>query len=160
MVLVCIIDSKNLHSLTSRTVIENGREEAGIALLSRLHPDSKGENNHRFARLEAYQIQKQLELDKHTRQQEGKFGIITKKSNLKRIALSGFILWSSQAMGILVINNYGSILYTALGKSGSQVLLFQAGWITVTIPANCIAPFLIERMGRKLMFCELSVCVP
>lgn len=86
------------------------------------------------------------------RLQEGRFGLITKKSNLKRLFVSCFILWSSQAMGILVINNYSVSLYTALGSKGSSALLLSAGWITVTIPFNCLAPFLIDRMGRKPMF--------
>jgi len=66
-------------------------------------------------------------------------------------------------MGILVINNYSVSLYNALGKEGSQALLLSAGWITVTIPFNCLAPFLIDRMGRKHMFLIgsflLCVCV-
>jgi len=136
-------------------VIENGREAEGIRLLARLHPDSDREHSDRFAKLEAYEIQKQHELDIALRHQEGRFGIITKRSNLKRIFVSGFILWSSQAMGILVINNYSVSLYNALGKEGSQALLLSAGWITVTIPFNCLAPFLIDRMGRKHMFREL-----
>jgi hypothetical protein len=135
-----------------RWLIENGREAEGIRLLARLHPDSDPDHSDRFAKLEAYEIQKQHELDIALRQQEGRFGIVTKRSNLKRLFISGFILWSSQAMGILVINNYSVSLYNALGNQGSKALLLGAGWITVTIPFNCIAPFLVDHMGRKRMF--------
>jgi hypothetical protein len=134
-------------------VLENGRDAEAIALLTRLHPDPNTEHRDRFARLEATEIKKQYELDLKLRHAEGKFGIITRKANLKRIFFSSFILWSSQAMGILVINNYSVSLYNALGKTGSQALLLGAGWITVTIPFNAIAPFLIDRLGRKIMFC-------
>lgn len=134
-------------------VLENGRDAEAIALLARLHPDPDTEHRDRFARLEAIEIKKQHELDMKLRQQEGKLGIITRKANLKRIFFSSFILWSSQAMGILVINNYSVSLYNALGKTGSDALLLGAGWISVTIPFNVVAPFLIDRMGRKAMFC-------
>ena len=133
-------------------MIINGYEAEGVRLLSKLHPDSDPEHSDRFAKLEAYEIQKQHELDVALRQQDGKFGIFTKKSNMKRLFVSSFILWSSQAMGILVINNYSVSLYNALGKEGSQALLLGAGWITVTIPFNCVAPFLLDVMGRKKMF--------
>ena len=135
-------------------MIENGYEDQGIRLLSRLHPDPDSENSDRFARLEATEIKKQYELDKSTRQKEGKFGIITRKSNLKRLFVSCFILWSSQAMGILVINNYSVTLYNTLGFTGSRALLLGAGWISVTIPFNAVAPFLIDRLGRRTMFRE------
>ena len=68
--------------------------------------------------------------------------------------MSAFVLWSSQATGTLVINNYSVSLYNALGKTGSEALLLSAGWITVTVPFNAIAPFLIDRLGRKVMLSE------
>jgi len=58
-------------------------------------------------------------------------------------------------MGILVINNYSVSLYNSLGYTGGDALLLSAGWISTTIPFNAIAPFLIDRMGRKTMFRKL-----
>ncbi|OAL28691.1 hypothetical protein AYO20_09415 [Fonsecaea nubica] len=146
-----------------RWLIEHGYEDEGIRLLSRLHPDRDAASSDHFARLEAVEIKKQYELDEAIRRKEGKFGIVTRKSNLKRLFFSSFILWSSQAMGILVINNYSVQLYNALGYTGSRALLLGAGWISVTIPFNAVAPFLIDRLGRKIMFLIgsflLCVCV-
>lgn len=86
-------------------MLENGHDAKAIALLARLHPESNAEHKDRFARLEAVEIKRQHELDMRLREKEGRFGIITRKANLKRLFVSSFILWSSQAMGILVINN-------------------------------------------------------
>jgi hypothetical protein len=139
--------------LTAMTVLEHGHDAEAIALLARLHPDPDATQKDRFARLEAIEIKNQHVLDMRLRESEGKFGILTRKANLKRMFFSSFILWSSQAMGILVINNYSVSLYNALGKEGSDALLLGAGWITVTIPFNAVAPFMIDRLGRKTMFC-------
>lgn len=138
-----------------RWLIEHGHEDRAIPLLARLHPDTDSEDKSRFARIEALAVSQQYELDLALRQKEGRFGVFTRPANLKRLATSCFILWSSQAMGILVINNYSVSLYNALGKTGSDALLLTAGWITVTIPCNAIAPLLIDRLGRRAMFCKL-----
>lgn len=142
------------YIISHAAVIEHSCDAEGIRLLARLHPDSDPDHIDRFAKLQAYEIQKQHELDVTLRQQEGRFGLIAKKSNRKRLFVSCFILWSSQSMGVLVINNYSVSLYKSLGAEGSRALLLSAGWVTVTIPFNILAPFLIDRMGRKMMFRE------
>ncbi|KIX96768.1 uncharacterized protein Z520_07488 [Fonsecaea multimorphosa CBS 102226] len=135
-----------------RWLIEHGRDAEGVRLLAKLHPDKNSPDTEHFAQLEAVEIKKQRELDARLRKAEGKWSVVTKKSNLKRLFFSCFILWSANGMGILVINNYSVLLYNSLGYTGGDALLLSAGWISVTIPFNALAPFLIDRLGRKRMF--------
>ena len=56
---------------------------------------------------------------------------------------------SASPTAILVINNYGPILYGQLGFSTENNLRLQCGWISVGVIFNLIGALMMDRFGRK-----------
>jgi len=54
-----------------------------------------------------------------------------------------------QPQGILVIANYGVILYANLGMDGFMPLLLSALWVTAAFPGNVFCSLFIDRLGRR-----------
>jgi MFS family permease len=52
-------------------------------------------------------------------------------------------------IGVLIIANYGIILYMSLGMSGYMPLLLTALWVTSTFPGNIFCAFFVEKFGRR-----------
>ena len=98
--------------LPARWLILQGRLDEAKQILLRLHNDPS-DPTHNFAQTEFLQIKRQLEVDKSL--PTGWLHIFKKPSHRKRalitIGTTGFI----QCSGILVINNYGPLLYKQLG---------------------------------------------
>jgi hypothetical protein len=99
-------------NVPARWLILRGRTEEATRILLRLHDDPQ-DSHHTFAKTEYIQITKQLELD---RSLPTSWLHIFRKPSLRKRALisigtTGFI----QCSGILVINNYGPLLYRDLG---------------------------------------------
>ena len=51
--------------------------------------------------------------------------------------------------GVLVIANYGVLLYTSLGMTKFMPLLLSALWVTSTFPGNVFTSLMIDRLGRR-----------
>jgi MFS family permease len=50
---------------------------------------------------------------------------------------------------VLIIANYGIILYEALGMTGFVPLLLTSLWVTSTFPGNIFCAFFVEKFGRR-----------
>lgn len=101
-----------MSQYAARWLIWKGREEEAKAILLRLH-DDPDDPSHILARTEFLQMSKQIALD---RTLKSSWMHVLKKPSLRKRALitigtTGFI----QCSGILVINNYGPLLYKGLG---------------------------------------------
>ncbi len=50
---------------------------------------------------------------------------------------------------MLIIANYGILLYVSLGMSGYWPLLLTCLWVTSTFPGNIFCAFYVEKFGRR-----------
>lgn len=64
-----------------------------------------------------------------------------------------------------VLNNYGPILYGALGFDADQQLAYQIGWLTLAFGSGCLALIFVEWFPRPkliafgIMFCVICLAV-
>ena len=97
-------------------IMQNRFEEAHDVLI-KLHA-VKGDPHNSIARKEFYQMKKQVETDRLITANTSNFELFKTAPNRRR-ALVGFLLmWNNQFTGVLIIANYGIILYIALGMTG------------------------------------------
>ena len=54
-----------------------------------------------------------------------------------------------QNTGVLVINNYNTLLYDSLGLTASQALIVGAAYNTWAWIANCSGAVVSDRLGRR-----------
>ena len=127
--------------------MQNRNEEAHDVLI-KLHRDKKDPHS-TTARTEFYQMKKQVEADRQIRATTSRFELFKTPANRRR-ALVGFLLmWNNQFTGVLIIANYGIILYTSLGMGGYMPLLLTSLWVTSTFPGNIFCAFFVEKFGRR-----------
>ena len=128
-----------------------GRVDEAKAVVRRFH-DLSHEDEQHFALAEFYQMQKQTEYDRTL--DSSWLQMVKKPSYRKRAILAFGFSFLSQSTAILgkkpsqlaarplndaaVINNYGSILYKALGYDTSQQLKLQCGWIAMGLSGNIV----------------------
>lgn len=100
-----------------------------------------------LAKEEYYAMVKQSELDRA--KGDGSYKeLFTVPANRKRVLLGFITLFGAQCTATIVINNYGIILYTALGYEAPTTLAFTAGWVTVCIGGNAVTALFVDRVGR------------
>lgn len=129
-----------------RYLLMKGRiEEARDITLSIHHV--AGDEDQEYARSEFYQMQKQAEFDKAL--EPTYRAMFFKPSYRKRTFLACFFAFIGQSTAVLVINNYGPLLYKALGYDTLGQLKLQVGWITMGTPANLLGACIMDRVGRK-----------
>jgi len=128
-----------------RWLIMKGRHEEAQVILNRLHSDSSDPENS-YARAEFYQIEKQVLIDRTL--DTSWVHIFKKPSYRKRAFLAIGTCAIIQCSGVLVINNYGPILYNTLGYSPVQQIIYPAGWLTFAIGMNAIAMLFVDRFPR------------
>ena len=128
-------------------MMQNRNEEAHEVLI-KLHRD-KHDPHDTVARTEFYQMKKQVDMDRQIKATISQFELFKTAPNRRR-ALVGFLLmWNNQFTGVLIIANYGIILYISLGLSGYVPLLLTSLWVTSTFPGNIFCAFFVERFGRR-----------
>ncbi|KMU89220.1 sugar transporter [Coccidioides immitis H538.4] len=99
--------------------------------------------------MELFQMEKQLELDREINQNTGKWDIL-KTGPTRRRALVGFaLMFGNQFTGVLIIANYGVLLYASLGMKTFMPLLLSALWVTASFPGNVFTAFFVDRLGRR-----------
>ncbi|EME85865.1 uncharacterized protein MYCFIDRAFT_81836 [Pseudocercospora fijiensis CIRAD86] len=129
-----------------RWLILQGRLDEARQILLRLH-DDPSDPTHNFAQTEFLQIKRQLEVDKSL--PTSWLHILQKPSHRTRalvtIGTTGFI----QCSGILVINNYGPLLYKQLGFDTATQLLYGAAWLTLALGLDLVACFLNDHYPRN-----------
>jgi hypothetical protein len=131
-----------------RWLMLQDRFEEAHEVLMKLHRD-KTDPHDTVARKEFYQMKKQIEFDRQMKANTSKFELFKTGPNRRR-ALVGFLLmWNNQFTGVLIIANYGIILYSSLGMGGYMPLLLTSLWVTSTFPGNIFCAFFVERFGRR-----------
>lgn len=67
------------------------------------------------------------------------------------------VMAGGQNTGVLVINNYNTLLFDSLGLTASQALIVGATYNTWAMIANFSGAFVSDRLGRrKIMRMSLS----
>lgn len=141
-----------------RWLLQENRPEESLSVLKRLHA-SKTDPEGREATREFHQMQKQLALDRTLRAKPGPLEIFTTPSNRRRALLAFSFMFTNMFTGILVVANYGILLYEAIGFRGSMPLLLSAVWVVITIPCNLFTALYVDRIGRRpLLLVGLAGC--
>jgi hypothetical protein len=149
-------------------LLQQDRTDEALSTLHRLHK-SKDDPNDVRSNKEFYQIKKQMELDKTLLQGAGQWQLFATAANRKR-ALLGFILMFGNQFtvsnffspgsctykanihwqGVLIIANYGVLLYQSLGMGGYMPLLLSAIWVTASFPGNIFNGLFVDKFGRRV----------
>lgn len=128
-------------------MMQNRFEEAHDVLI-KLHRD-KSDPHDTTARTEFYQMKKQVEMDRQIKSTTSKFELFKTPANRRRALVGFMLMWNNQFTGVLIIANYGVILYIALGMTGYMPLLLSSLWVTSTFPGNILCAFFVEKVGRR-----------
>ncbi|KAH7168211.1 hypothetical protein DER46DRAFT_500456 [Fusarium sp. MPI-SDFR-AT-0072] len=143
-----------------RWLLQNDRPEEALAVLKRLHASAQ-DSEFQFARKEFNDMQQQIGIEKNAGR-DSYLDLLTKRSMLKRVVVGFLTMFGAQCTGTLVINNYGTVLYSNIGYEGRIAIAFTAGWVTVSIAGNTITAIFVDKIGRvKFMIVGFAgiVCV-
>ncbi|KAH8807242.1 arabinose-proton symporter [Xylogone sp. PMI_703] len=141
-----------------RWLLQKDRLEEALAVLKRLHT-SKEDPEGREAQREFYQMRKQLELDRSIKASTGAFEIFKTPSNRKRALFAFFFMFGNMFTGILVVTNYGILLYEAIGLKGFMPLLLSGIYVLITFPCNVFTALYVDKIGRRtLLLVGLGGC--
>lgn len=91
----------------------------------------------------------QLEADQAAVLSDGKWQLFTKPTYRKRIILAVMLMVGGQNVGVLVINNYNTLLYQSLGLGNSEALIVGAAYNTWAMIANFVGAMVSDRLGRR-----------
>ncbi|OAP61905.1 hypothetical protein AYL99_04108 [Fonsecaea erecta] len=128
-------------------LVMQNRDEEAKRVLEKVH--SHSDDGHDKAHAELYQIQRQVAIDRElncTWRQ-----LFRKPSYRKRALLAIGTTAIVQFAGVLVINNYGPVIYKLLGYGPEKQLLFPVIWLTVGFCLFLVAPGLIDLFPRNIL---------
>ncbi|KAK5459528.1 hypothetical protein LTS15_003656 [Exophiala xenobiotica] len=145
---ICVLGGTLFIPESPRWLCSRGLDQQALHILCRLHRDKTDPEDH-FAHRELGLIKKQLEVDRVALLTDGKWQIFTKKTYRKRLILAFMLLAGGQNVGVLVINNYNTLLYQSLGLSNSEALVVGAGYNTWAMIANFAGATISDRLGRR-----------
>lgn len=132
-----------------RWLMQAGRMDEARAVLHRLHR-TNDDAHETTANKEFIQMKKQLELDQQIHQdQGGVFAIFSTAPNRRRAYVGFTLMLGNELTGVLIIANYGVLLYQSLGMKTFMPLLLSALWVTASFPGNVFTALFIDRIGRR-----------
>ncbi|KAK2748131.1 hypothetical protein FQN57_001255 [Myotisia sp. PD_48] len=131
-----------------RWLLQQGRDEEARETLIRLHR-TKGDPENIEAEREFYQMKQQLELDRRIKQNTGTFDLFKTAANRRRTLVGFALMIGNQFTGVLIIANYGVLLYASLGMKTFMPLLLSALWVTASFPGNVFTAFFVDKLGRR-----------
>ncbi|PGH03418.1 hypothetical protein AJ79_07384 [Helicocarpus griseus UAMH5409] len=131
-----------------RWLLEKGRDDEAHNIIVRLH-QTKEDPHNVTAEKEFYQMKKQLEMDRQMKEKTGKLDIFKTPPNRRRAFVGFALMFGNQMTGVLVIANYGVLLYASLGMKTFMPLLLSALWVTASFPGNIFTAFFVDRLGRR-----------
>ena len=141
-----------------RWLLQQNRPKEALDTLVRLHR-SKEDPSAKDAYREFFQMRKQLELERSIKADVGNFEVFRTPSNRKRALCAFGLMFGNMFIGILVVTNYGVLLYEEVGLSGYMPLLLSGIFVLVTFPCNVFTALFVDRIGRrKLLVTGLAGC--
>ena len=157
-------------------MIANDRYEEAFQGFIDSHAESADPDDMTSVHAEFELIRAQIIHEKHN---AVKFSDLFANKTLRRRTMVGFLtMIGGQAAGTQVVNSmsmlssmvvpgwagadeippdYGPSLYAGLGYGTTQTLLIQCGWITSVAIGNIINASIIDKVGRKPVFCKSSL---
>ena len=135
-----------------RWLLQQNRSDEALATLVRLHR-SKDDPDAKAAHREFFQMRKQLELERSLKADVGHFEVFRTPSNRKRALFALGLLFGNMFTGILVVTNYGVLLYEAVGLSGYMPLLLSGVFVLITFPCNVFTALYVDAIGRRKLLC-------
>ena len=130
-----------------RWLLQQGRREEALSVLERLHETSE-DVQHVKAQQEFDLIDEQFKLDQ-TLSLGRRFELFRTAPNRRRALVASLLMWGDQFLGVYVMTNYGVIIYSNLGLTGSIPLLLNACWNSFTMIGNSWTAFSVDRFGRR-----------
>ncbi|KAF8859323.1 MFS general substrate transporter [Acephala macrosclerotiorum] len=91
----------------------------------------------------------QHETDNNLIRNHGPWQLFTIPTYRRRIILGLMLVAGGQNIGVLVINNYNTLLYKSLGLSSMQALAIGAAYNTWAAFANVGGAFVSNRLGKR-----------
>lgn len=131
-----------------RWLVSHDRSSDALTILIRLHHDP-GDPSDAFAHQELELIQAQLAADSEAIANDGRWQIFMVPTYRRRLVLAAMVMAGGQNTGVLVINNYNTLLYDSLGLTASQALIVGAAYNTWAWIANCSGAVVSDRLGRR-----------
>ncbi|KUJ12987.1 major facilitator superfamily transporter sugar [Mollisia scopiformis] len=131
-----------------RWLVSKGQDEKALDILCKLHHDPADPEDH-FAHQELRFIKSQLEVDFALITEHGQWQLFTIPTYRRRSILGFVLMMGGQNIGVLVINNYNTLLYQSLGLSNTQALVVSAAYNTWAAFANMGGATVSDRLGRR-----------
>ncbi|KIV99334.1 uncharacterized protein PV09_08993 [Verruconis gallopava] len=131
-----------------RWLLQQNRTEEAHDVIRKLH-HTPGDIHEELATKEFLQMKKQLELDRQIKSTTSPLDIFRTPANRKRCWVGFSLMFGNQFTGVLVIANYGVLLYAALGMKTYMPLLLSALWVTSSFPGNIFTAFFVDKLGRR-----------
>ncbi|RBR07564.1 hypothetical protein FVER53590_12696 [Fusarium verticillioides] len=122
-----------------RWLMIQGRHDQARENLLKLHTPEEVD-------VEFLQIRTQVEIDKTL--PSSYWAMFTNRNYRKRTLIGMGTFASIQTSGILVINNYGPMIYGALGFGVETQLIYAAAWLTLGWGGGCLALFVVDKIPR------------
>lgn len=148
IIALCLLAGTAFLPESPRWLVSRGQDDKALAVLCRLHRDTADPENH-FAQRELALIKMQEESDHTTSLTDGRWQLFSKPTYRRRLILALMLVAGSQNTGILVINNYNTLLYKSLGLTTTQALAVGGGYNTLGFIANVIGATVSDRLGRR-----------
>lgn len=158
-ILFCVISIALLPFVpeSPRWRMMHGQNEEAWITLRAIHQKDGDEQLHRFAVREYNQIRKQVDLDR-TLDSSWKH-MFRKPSYRRRCLLVMAYAFLGESTAMLVITNYGSILYKQLGYDNHNQIVLEAAYQVIPFVGNLVGSLIVDRVGRRtLMLASLVGC--
>jgi len=142
-----------------RWKIMNGQLDEAWMIIRAIHqnPHNNNDQSQDFARREFEQICKQIELDKTL--DSSWLHMFRKPSYRRRSLLAMSYAFLGESTAMLVITNYGSILYKQLGYNSHDQIVLEAAYQAVPFVGNLVGSLIVDKVGRRpLMLAGLIGC--
>ena len=135
----------------------NDRSDEAAVILRKLHSNPSDPDDE-FARVEHYQIQQQIAIDRTL--ESTWISLFKKPSYRKRVILATSLPAIVASSGVLVIASYSALLYSNLGYGPEEQLLFTGGYQTLAVVCNLVAMVFVDKYPRnKYVATGLFGCV-
>jgi hypothetical protein len=142
-----------------RWLVSKGQDERALNILCKLHHDPNDIED-QFAHRELRLIKSQLEVDLTLITEHGQWQLFTIPTYRRRSILGFVLMMGGQNIGVLVINNYNTLLYESLGLTNMQALVVGAGYNTWAAFANMGGATVSDRLGRRKALRKLPSTIP
>ncbi|KIY00648.1 uncharacterized protein Z520_03311 [Fonsecaea multimorphosa CBS 102226] len=145
--LYCVFSLVSLWFIpeSPRYLLLRGKPEQAWEIVRTLHHGAH-DHDETFAQNEFRLMRTQTEYERMHKMSF--LQMLKRPSYRKRVGIACGLPFLAISSGVLVINNYGALLYAGLGMDAEQQIQLQAGWLAVSFTMNTLAVLVVERLPR------------